>query len=360
MKLGRVSPLGMGGWRLLLAALVAASHLWQHMTQGYAAYAVWGFFALSGFLMTYVLKNKYGFSLRGTAAYAYNRLLRIFPGYYVALLIGVATLLAGRRYGVQFTGLNGQFYLPEGWFWLNPLTNLSVFQITGLPVPVSNALAIEVTMYLLMPLLAVSWAAAALVAIMSAVLTIGYFGFDISTFASRYALFMPCMLAFAWGSLTCHFRDRLTVIEAPSLSVVVWMIHGALWVWFPYWPWTYGLYASLPLSSWVVISLFSLRTGKLDRWLGDLSYPIYLLHTIVGAWLWQSFDHKRTLLFLGMSSAITLVLAAFIVACVERPLQRIKLKALRMPVLRPSSSQADPAPDFLRAAGLPSAPADRG
>lgn len=355
MQVGRVSPVGMGGWRLLLAVLVAASHLWDDMTQGYAAYAVWGFYALSGFLMTYVLRNKYGFSLQGTKAYAYNRVLRIFPGYYAALLIGIATLAAGQHYGVQFTDLNPQFYMPKGWFWLNPLTNLSVFGITGLPVPVSNALAIEVTAYLLMPLLAMSWAAALLAALMSAVLAIGYFGFDLSTFSSRYALFMPCMLAFAWGSLTCHFRERLAVIEAPAISVIVWMIHGALWVWFPYWPWTYGLYVSLPLSSWVVISLFGVRTGKLDRWLGDLSYPVYLLHTTVGAWLWQSFGHKRTLLLFLVSSAVTLVLSAAIVAFVERPMQRIKFKTPRTPVLRPER----PA-DFLGTAGLPSAPVDRG
>jgi len=332
MQLGRVSPVGMGGWRLLLAFLVAASHLWEHMTQGYAAYAVWGFYALSGFLMTYVLTKKYGFTLQGVTAYACNRLLRIFPGYYAAFLIGISTLVAGQQYGVQFTDLNPQFYMPKDWFWLNPLTNLSIFKITGLPVPVSNALAIEVTAYLLMPLLAMSWAAALVTAIMSAVLTVGYFGFDLTTFADRYALFMPCMLAFAWGSLTCHFRDRLTVIEAPTLSLIIWMIHGGLWIWFPYWPWTYGLYVSLPLSSWVVISLFNVRTGKLDRWLGDLSYPVYLLHTTVGAWFWNSFGHQRTLLLFLLSSAITLALSAVIMAFIERPMQKIKLNTPRTPV----------------------------
>lgn len=334
MVLGRSLPLGMGAWRLLLAILVVASHLWEPMPQGYAAYAVWGFYVLSGFLMTYVLSLKYGFSLQGIVAYAYNRVLRIFPGYYTALLIGIATLLAVGRYGIRLTDLNPEFYMPEGRFWLNPLTNLSAFRFTGLPVPVSNALAIEVTAYLLMPLLAMSRAAALLAAIMSATLAIGYFGLDTSTFAQRYAFFMPCMLAFACGSLTCHFRDRLSRFEAPAISFAVWMIHGGLWIWFPYWPWIYGLYVSLPLSSWVVISLFGLRTGGLDRWLGDLSYPVYLLHTTVAAWFWQSFGHKRTLALFLISSAITVVLSALIVSCVERPVQRIKFRALRRPVLQ--------------------------
>ncbi len=302
-----------------------------------------------------MLNLKYGFSPQGIMAYAYNRVLRIFPGYYVALLVGIATLFVGRHYGVQFTDLNPQFFMPEGWFWLNPLTNLSVFRITGLPVAVSNALAIEVTAYVLMPLLATSWAAALLAAIMSATLAVGYLGLDTSAFAQRYALFTPCMLAFAWGSLTCHFRDKLSRFEAPAISLAVWMLHGGLWIWFPYWPWTYGLYVSLPLSSWVVISLFGLRTGGLDRWLGDLSYPVYLLHTTVAAWFWQSFGHKRTLMLLLVSSATTFVLSALIVDCIERPVQRVKFGALRRPAL-----QGAQLPKILPNAGLPSVPADRG
>ena len=52
--------LGLGTWRFFLALLVAISHLWADMVHGPAAYAVWGFFVLSGYLMTLVLTQKYG------------------------------------------------------------------------------------------------------------------------------------------------------------------------------------------------------------------------------------------------------------------------------------------------------------
>ena len=52
--------LGFGAWRFLLAVLVAVSHLWGGMIHAPAAYAVWGFFVLSGYLMTLVLGHKYG------------------------------------------------------------------------------------------------------------------------------------------------------------------------------------------------------------------------------------------------------------------------------------------------------------
>ena len=72
-------------WNLSLRSgvCVAISHLWGGMIGGPAAYAVWGFYCLSGYLMTLVLNEKYGFSPRGLARFAINRALRIYPAYYV-------------------------------------------------------------------------------------------------------------------------------------------------------------------------------------------------------------------------------------------------------------------------------------
>jgi len=295
------------------------------MIEGYAAYAVWAFFVLSGYLMTHVLKQKYGFSPCGVAAYAFNRLLRIFPGYYVALSIGVLTLVVARCHGVEFTRtLNPEFYLPGGLGWLNPLTLLSVFPRNGLPVAVSNALALEVTAYLLMPLLAASKPAAFMALIFSAIHA-AHLGFDLDSFAERYSTFMPCMLAFSWGSLTRHYDSCLAAVRAPVMSVALWMIHGGAWVCFPYWPWTYGLYVSLLLSSWVVTSLFGQKSGGVDRLFGDLSYPVYLLHSIAGAWLLPIFDNQRSFGLFVTAFAVTLLLSALVVRLIEKPLQVIKI-----------------------------------
>ena len=57
--------IGLGTFRFFLAFLVAISHLWENMIGGPAAYAVWGFFVLSGFLMTLILTTKYGFTKQG-------------------------------------------------------------------------------------------------------------------------------------------------------------------------------------------------------------------------------------------------------------------------------------------------------
>jgi peptidoglycan/LPS O-acetylase OafA/YrhL len=74
---------GLGTWRFFLAAVVAISHLWAGMIDGPAAYAVWGFFVLSGYLMTLVLTTKYGTAPAGLRQFATNRLLRIYPSFIV-------------------------------------------------------------------------------------------------------------------------------------------------------------------------------------------------------------------------------------------------------------------------------------
>lgn len=319
--------LGLGAWRLFLAALVMFSHLWAHMLHGPAAYAVWGFFSLSGFLMVDILTEKYGVTLRGVCHYAFNRVLRIFPGYYVALALGVVTLVFAAAHGINLTAVNGEFVLPSGINWLNPLTLLSFLPRNGLPVSVSNALAIEVTAYLLMPLLAISPAAAWLALILSFGANVAL-GFGAETFTIRYATFMPCFMAFAAGGLACHYRDQLSRFSAPVLSVTIWCVHCLIWFRFPYWPWTYGLYTSLLLSTWVVVSLFKLRTSKSDAWAGDLSYPVYLFHELVAGWFlllgWFNRDALATAFGIA---AITVLLSFFVVFFVEMPLRKFKFRA---------------------------------
>ena len=87
--------LGLGSWRLLLAFLVAISHLWARMLHGPAAYAVWGFYLLSGYLMTHVLRTKYGFRPRGLLAYASNRVLLRGPNNPMMAAAWLAVMKAG-------------------------------------------------------------------------------------------------------------------------------------------------------------------------------------------------------------------------------------------------------------------------
>ncbi|GAA0906442.1 acyltransferase [Rothia nasimurium] len=316
---------GVGAWRFLLAVLVAASHLWVNMVQGYAAYAVWAFFVLSGYLMTFVIKHKYGVDRRGLRDFAFNRFLRIYPSYLVAFVFGIVVILWMRYNCIEGTRLNPEFFMPEGWGWLNPLTLLPVFPHNGLPVAVSNALSVEIGAYFLIPLMARSASTAWIAIIVSAVATWNL-GFQTSSFADRYVLFLPCLMTFATGSLICHYRDNLLRFARPRLSLLIWMIHGGLWVKWDWIPWTVGLYTSMVLSAWVTLSLTAHKSSKIDSLLGDMSYPIYLIHTTIGALFLAQFGYGRPFVFFATAFVVTIVVSLLMAIGLERPLHRLKKK----------------------------------
>lgn len=323
----KMPSIGFGACRLILASLVAASHLLDGMVHGYAAYAVWAFFVLSGFLMTMVLTTRYGFDGKGLRAYAFNRFMRIFPLYWLAAAVGLATLWYAGRNGIDLQQINGEFYWPQSTEqWVHVVTLFVGAERGGLPVPVSNALAIEVGYYVLMPLMARSRSTAWFAFVIAVALNLKL-GINMDSFADRYSTFLPCMLPFAVGSLACHYRDALSRFSMPWTSTILWLLHGLLWLKVPVWPWTWGLYASLVLSVWMVVSLHRHRSGVVDRMLGDLSYPVYLIHTTVAAWFVCPCGFSRPLGFFLQAFALTLFLSWLIVKLIDRPLSRLKRRA---------------------------------
>ena len=218
--------IGLGTWRLFLALLVAVSHLWAGMIDGPAAYAVWGFFVLSGFLMTLVLTTRYGTEPAGLRRFAFNRLLRIYPSFIAAGGLGIVTIFALRRIDIDPVGLNPQFMLPQGGGeWLSNLLMIPFLPQQGLPVPVAAALFVEVWAYALMPLFAKSRSAAVL-GLAVAVCANLQFGFGMASFNARYCGFATGLMPFAAGAVVCHYRAVLSRLAAPRLSILVWCAHG--------------------------------------------------------------------------------------------------------------------------------------
>lgn len=296
------------------------------MIHGPAAYSVWGFFILSGYLMTYVLRFKYGTSSIGIRDYAFNRFLRIYPAYAIALIAGAVTLYMLPRMGVSPSSLNPQFVLPQTLIdWLSNGLLLPI-PTAGLLVPVAGALAVEIGAYVLIPLMALNRSSAWLAFILSAVLNIKY-GFGVDSFGERYSGFLTCFMAFAAGALLSQYSESLNRLRSPWLSFSAWSIHCLVWIKFPHWPWTYGLYVSLLLSAWVVISLAPIKQGKLDQFLGDLSYPVYLFHTTAAVWLVTIGMTMRSFSFFCVAFVITLVISWLVIKFIDQPLAYLKKKS---------------------------------
>lgn len=283
------------------------------------------FFVLSGFLMTEVLKNKYGFSLNGLKNYAFGRFIRIFPLYYVSFILGIFTIYILSQYNIEAKVLNPQFYLPSDLYsWFSNLTLLPLSH-SGRPVPVSGPLAVEVGVYILIPFMAYSRNAAWLGMLLSLVFSLKI-GFSLETFAIRYSEFLTGYFAFAIGSLINHYKVELQSLSMPKLSIILWLLHCLFIGIMNTWPWTYGLYISVFLSAWVVISLYHIKSTKIDIILGDLSYPVYLLHTTVGACLLYLFGSNRSFEFFLISFILTIILSYVLLIIFDHPIQKLKKK----------------------------------
>src|ERR1700758_4475275 len=79
--------------RHALPAIVAETHLGPPGIGWSGWQAVFAFYTLSGYLMTRVLNERYGFSIRGTVAFLLNRVLRLWPAYLAILGLTLITLL---------------------------------------------------------------------------------------------------------------------------------------------------------------------------------------------------------------------------------------------------------------------------
>jgi len=320
--------MGLGAFRYFLAFLVLASHLWTSMPYGFAAYAVWGFFMLSGFLMTYVLNTKYGFTTNGIKSYFYNRALRIYPLYWIAMAISTVTLLQFSSF--DFSLINPGFGFPDTiTHWIGNLLLYPDYCFSN-PVAVANALRIEVAYYFLMPFFArnkyAAWSGLFIGAMINIYLIYTIGGRTSDSFNERYATFWPCMVSFSLGSLLFHYKNYFEKYSNVKYSIILWLINGLLWYKWPGYPWREGLYYSLISSAWVIISLYKKETNKIDALLGDLSYPIYLLHSTIGIWLYGWFN-ERSFLFMLASFIVSQVVCYILVIVIDKPLRKLKLGA---------------------------------
>ena len=319
----------MGSWRFFLAFLVVISHLYSGMMHGPAAYAVWGFFVLSGYLMTYIINEKYGIGADGIGRYAFNRFLRIVPQYWLCCLVGLAAFLVAQRFSVDLAPLNPEAYLPGkpvGYvynFLLNPIC-----EPQGRLVPVSHALATEIGAYCLIPIFCTDKKASFAIFGMSVVASLEQ-GLSGESFVVRYTRLTTCMMAFSIGSLVYHHRQSLAFLELPKVSIFFWALNCAVWFLKPGYPWNLGLYVSVVLSAWVTLSLSNQPQNKLSAYLGDLSYPIYLFHTacaIMVAVAWGTWLDIKSLHFFLVAYIVTIIISMAVVHFFDRPIMRLKKK----------------------------------
>ncbi len=328
--------------RLALAVAVVISHAFsvgtgRHLDEpltaltGYTLgeHGVNGFFAVSGFLVAMSWDRR-----GGAIPFAIARLLRVFPGLIVAVLV-TALLIGG-----AMTTLPTAAYPQDGRVWsmiwvtitsFKSATTLpGVFEGNPLRWPISTVwtLRYELICYGLLlaygvvggfrrPVLLL--AAAGLAALALVVLAM----LGPVPKGQETALRLP--LIFACGSLAYLYRDRLPLLPALAVGAVVAPVLAKL-----AWP---ALYApSLFVGSAYLFLFIAMAPGlshpRLEpRW--DISYGVYLYGWPVQQALQALYPAVPGWLMLGPALAVTCVMAAASWLLVERP--ALDLKSRFMP-----------------------------
>ena len=298
----------MGLIRLFLALVVAVDH-WRSLVLiprsaftddvikfGFnAGYAVMFFYVISGFLITYTLTRNYSTDFSGTTRFYRNRFVRIYSLYWPMVLLSFLTVEGS---WIQFMAgalpdkLTGIFLLGMDWrisFTDYPKTHFAAV-VFGLGQ--AWTLGIELTFYLFAPWLMRSWKAAVAILVISFgvrayfVATLGTSLHDIWTYhfgVTSYGFFMlghlVCRAAQRWPQLNSRIAGY-----ALTVASFVMMTIGGPYAGFD----VFRFWGSIVLFTMALPGLFEATKGfRWMNWIGDLSYPVYLVHILVYLWLYK-------------------------------------------------------------------------
>lgn len=312
-----------------LALVVAETHLWTMGPSASGWQSVFAFYTLSGYLMTRVLHERYGFSIAGTIGFLVNRILRLWPAY---LIVISATALA-----MRFLPLQNFFFslVPLNTF-VDKLTNMTIVGQVGfdfiylipLPrlAPTSWSLSIEVFCYCLLAFyfartrrrLMVLAAIGVILMLMSTgqcwLRPSPYYG--PYCFQNRYGVLQAGFVPFAAGGLTYFYRPALRQWLQRRWQWVLASLLGAE---------PFALFNTLTsvtigpflgvIGMTTVLALHNSKpSSRLADFLGRSSYHLFISHMsiaailVVGlAWSANSFS------LFAASSVIALALSCFLV-----------------------------------------------
>lgn len=356
----------MGVIRFLLALAVVFSHMGPlygfAMMDGRTAVEL--FFVISGFYTALILSEKYPASRRGAVLYYGNRILRIFPSYWLVLIfsvcIGILEIKVGgifKSYGavsawfdqirsiplsasiylafsnIFLLGLDFSYFLniqPSGLeFTSHSLTFTSGRMDAFSPVPQAWALGLECLVYAIAPVLfrARTWV---ILAVMAASLLARFVGLQMGANFDpwTYRFFPFELFFFLLGLLSYRFFktceiERFKKFALPAFLVISGSLVGFIWS-----PSIFsGALGFSPraIQCFVILAVLmpfvfaGTKGSKADKMLGDLSFPMYLVHVTFIPIFGSENDIQRTMILCA-----TLAVSAAILWLVEIPLDRIR------------------------------------
>jgi peptidoglycan/LPS O-acetylase OafA/YrhL len=367
----------MGLFRLLLALSVVIEHVgWLGGFRPLGArQAVETFFIISGFYMALILNEKY----TGKGSYRLfitNRFLRIYPAYWCVLVISIgvylmkshghlvggplavyhahlrpaalgflhaANLLIFGQDAVLFLGVNPQGHL---YFTAN-FQRTSPMVYTFMYCPPAWTLSLELTFYLLAPWL-VRRSARFLGALILASIALRIFlryGLGLTNDPWTYRFFPTELAFFLAGAMAYQIYRELKNNPPSAHQLRAWLI--ALLIAFfvyqfipaparPAGQWLFYLLAFFAIPRIFLLS----KSSPLDRYIGELSYPVYLTHFIVITFLQLVWYRLHWTGGFGIAVVIgTLAASMLLIQFLINPIDRLRQRrAEKMPLHPPPAS----------------------
>jgi len=302
----------MGSIRLFLAFAVLMSHAGVCEIEFIGGHvAVQTFLIISGFYMSLILAQKY----KECSVFVFytNRLLRLFPTYLVVLLVSLVALCVfdvglftdANRLEKVFTR---SLFMAVFYFWTNiAIVGQDILFLLGIDaesysfywdpngmaslkgyyyilVPQAWSLSMELYFYLLAPFilrLRVDWIAFIFVLSLGLRLLIVSKGPEYDLLARR--CFPAELCLFLLGSLSYFLFGLIRGHKNKySLGLISWTTLVAVLIFYEQIDKSYALIL-LAFASFVSIPfIFDLsRKNRIDRFLGNMSYPIYMVHFLI-------------------------------------------------------------------------------
>ena len=333
----------MGFLRLFLALAVVAGHTSStvfRIPMPGAFDAVNFFFIISGFYMSMVLNTKY--KNVSVKTFYLSRILRIFPMYFVGLLLMILI----------------NFYNIKNFFDTLTLTSKSFFIVTNTAIfgqdlpytfclstqgptcaspsgmtinPPAWSLAIELSFYLLAPLLVknskllICYLTTGLLYSISItyvdVPTVNEIYNITSVFSLNYFFYPSSFIFFGLGVIAYRLDESLMRFDLKYAIPFVLLL----------------IQTNTNMSFWLPIFLaFALpvvfkisRKSRMDRLIGEISYPVYILHFPIIV-LFSKFDNFESYSFLNWAtlgdlvSIFSIILALVFSRLVEKPVNALR------------------------------------
>lgn len=315
----------MGCLRFLLALTVIFAHVGTFLgfSMGDGRVAVQTFYMISGFYMSLVWSEKYSKLSSPISTFYISRALRIYPLYFIVLG------------GVLLIGLVGKSSVPAfhfndavttlgwptaAWVYLTQFTLIGMetplfysFELNNyMVVPVAWTLGLELTFYLLVPLLLPRLSI--LVGVLGISLLIRIVAnidgptdsASLNSLLWSYRFFPFEIAMFLAGSLAHRIYARLTDRPLRMLAklevyflTVAGMLGGLCYfrLLLPYLGEAlYWLYYAMAFFGIMVLFLHT-KTSKRDSYIGELSYPMYISHIPV-LWVIGHFSKSENTIYI--------------------------------------------------------------